>query len=122
MQIFCHISFNFLPNEMFKKIGVALHLDEELETFQSRINRISTAIQEEKQSRTNTLLKFVSILGGLSSVNPVFEALKLAQKEFHLTDSEFNTWLILFLLGIGLSLLFFLMPELAKKIKKKILK
>jgi hypothetical protein len=115
-----HISFNFLPNEIFNKIGEALHLDEELETFQSRINRISTSIQEEKQSRTNALLKFVSILGGLSSVNPVFEALKLAQKEFHLSDSEFYTWLILFLLGIGLSLLFFLMPELVKKIKKNI--
>ncbi len=115
-----HISFNFLPNEIFNKIGVALDLDEELNTFQTRINRISTAIQEEKQSRTNALLQFVSVLGGLGSVMPVFDGLSLAKKYLGWSNLLFYTLLVLILLGIGLGLLSFLMPELVKKIKKKI--
>jgi hypothetical protein len=115
-----HISFNFLPNEIFNKIGVALHLEEELNTFQNRINRISSAIQEEKQSRTNALLQFVSVLGGLGSVMPVFDGLSLAQKYLGWSNLVFYTLLVLILLGIGLGLLAFLMPQLVKKIKKKI--
>ena len=115
-----HISFNFLPNEIFNKIGDALHLEEELNTFQSRINRISSAIQEEKQSRTNALLQFVSVLGGLGSVMPVFDGLSLAQKYLGWSNLVFYTLLVLILLGIGLGLLAFLMPELVKKIKKNI--
>ena len=115
-----HISFNFLPNEIFNKIGVALKLDEELNTFQTRINRISTAIQEEKQSRTNALLQFVSVLGGLGSVMPVYDGLLLAKKYLGLNNLVFYTLLVLILLCIGLGLLAFLMPELVKKIKKKI--
>lgn len=115
-----HISFNFLPNEMFNKIGDALHLDEELNTFQNRINRISSAIQEEKQSRTNALLQFVSVLGGLGSVQPVFDGLSLAQKYLGWSDGVFYTLLVLILLGIGFGVLAFLMPELVKKIRKNI--
>ena len=113
-----HISFNFLPNEMFNKIGEALHLDEELNTFQNRINRISSAIQEEKQSRTNALLQFVSIIGGLGSVQPVFDGLSLAQKYLGWSNSVFYTLLVITLIGIGTGILTFLFPEQLKKIKK----
>jgi hypothetical protein len=115
-----HISFNFLPNEIFNIIGDALHLEEELTTFQSRINRISSAIQEEKQSRTNALLQFVTVLGGLGSVQPVFEGLSLAQKYLGWSNGVFYTLLVLILLSIGLGVLAFLMPEFVKKIKKNI--
>ena len=117
-----HISFNFLPNEIFNKIGEALHLDEELNTFQSRINRISSAIQEEKQSRTNALLQFVSVLGGLGSVMPVFDGLSLAQKYLGWSNGVFYTLLVLILLSLGLVVLAFLMPEQVKKLRKKMFK
>jgi len=113
-----HISFNFLPNEIFNKIGDALHLDEELNTFQNRINRISSAIQEEKQSRTNALLQFVSVLGGLGSVQPVFEGLSLAQKYLGWSNNLFYTLLTTILLGIAVGILAFLFPDHVKKIKK----
>ena len=112
-----HISFNFLPNELYSKIGSALHLDEELHTFQHRINRISSAIQEERQSRTNALLQFVTVLGGLSSVQPVFDGLSIAQKYLGWSDRLFYTLLVLILLGIGTGILAFLMPELVRKVK-----
>jgi hypothetical protein len=115
-----HISFNFLPNEMFNKIGEALHLGEELNTFQSRINRISSAIQEEKQSRTNALLQFVTVLGGLGSVQPIFDGLSLAQKYLGWSNGVFYTLLVLILLGIAIGVLAFLMPDLVKKIKKNV--
>lgn len=114
-----HISFNFLPNEMFNKIGEALHLDEELNTFQNRINRISAAIQEEKQSRTNSLLQFVSVLGGIGSVKPVFDGLSIAKKYLGWSDAVLYTILVIILLAIGIGLFAFLMPEVLKKIKRK---
>lgn len=117
-----HISFNFLPNEIFNKIGEALHLNEELNTFQSRINRISSAIQEEKQSRTNALLQFVSVLGGLGSVQPVFDGLSLAQKYLGWSNGVFYTLLVFILLSIALVVLAFLIPGLLKKIRKKLFK
>ena len=117
-----HISFNFLPNEIFNKIGEALHLDEELNTFQSRINRISSAIQYENQSRTNALLQFVSVLGGLGSVMPVFDGLSLAQKYLGWSNGVFYTLLVLILMSIALVVLAFLMPEQVKKLRKKIFK
>ena len=115
-----HISFNFLPNEIYEKTGKALKLDEELGSFQARINKLSSAILEEKQSKTNMLLQVVTALGAISSVQPVFDGLSLVQKYLGWSNGVFYTLLVLILLGIALGLLAFLMPELVKKIIKKI--
>jgi len=117
-----HISFNFLPNEIFNKIGESLQLNEELTTFQNRINRISSAIQEEKQSRTNVLLTIVSFLGGLSSVQPVYEWLIHLREKYHWVDSNFNLLISVFLISLSLLILVFLMPEKLIKLKHKIFK
>jgi hypothetical protein len=113
-----HISFNFLPNEIFNKIGDALRLEEELVTFQNRINRISSAIQEEKQSRTNALLQFVSVLGGFGAVQPVIDLLSLIKIK-HL--SIYYTLLVLIIFGIGTGILFLFFPNTFNKIKQKLI-
>ena len=121
-----HISFNFLPNEMYTQIGNALNLQEELDTFRERINRISSAIQEEKQSRMNMLLKAVAALSALETVQPIIEVLTVAQKNSGMTNSEFYGVLITILILLLLGVLYFLYPNLflikAKKISELIKK
>ena len=90
-----NISFNFIGNEIYNKTGDALEINKELESFQLRINRLSAAIQEKKQSKTNALLQFVSIIGGIGSVQPVFDGLSIAQKYLDWSNSVFYTLLVM---------------------------
>ena len=113
-----HISFNFLPNEIFNRIGDALHLEEELITFQNRINRISSAIQEEKQSRTNALLQFVTVLGGLGAVQPVLDMLSFVKTK---NVGLYYALIIVIFFGIGSGLLFLFLPKVFNKIKQQLI-
>lgn len=117
-----HISFNFLPNVIFDKIGAALHLDEELERFQKRINRISSAIQEKKQSKTNMLLQIVTVLGGISSVQPVVGLLNRLKTNLGWTSLSFFSVIISIVVFIGLGVLNWLKPEFFKKLGKSVKK
>ncbi len=117
-----HISFNFLPNEMYNQIGGALKLNEELTTFQERITRISAAIQEEKQSRMNMLLQAVAAISALSSVQPVIEGITLAQEKLGWGKALFYTILSILLIGISSGVLYFLFPDHCKKYYIKIFK
>jgi hypothetical protein len=117
-----HISFNFLPNDMFDKIGKALKLDEELSAFESRINKLSATIQEEKQSRTNMLLQAVTALGAISSVQPILNGLNYAQNFLGLSNISFYFILFFLILCIILFVVNFIMPEKIKAVKKIIIK
>ena len=115
-----HISFNFLPNELFEKMGLALKLDEELSAFQNRINKLSSAIQEEKQSRTNMLLQAVTALGAISSVQPILNGLSIAKDYLGLSSLLFYTLLMMLILGIVLFIINYIMPEKIASAKKYI--
>jgi hypothetical protein len=117
-----HISYNFLPNDMYEKIGNALNLKDEVDFFQQRINRISTAIQEEKQSRTNTLLQVVTVLGGISSVQPVLDGIESARGYMHFSGLLFYSLLALLLMIVGYFILNFLMPDEMKQFRQKLSK
>jgi hypothetical protein len=110
-----HISFNFLGNELFKKIGDALELESELGTFRERINNLSAAIQEERQTKTNFLLQAVTVLSGISSVGPVFDILKEVEEWLGWSDPVFYSVLAILIIIIGLGVLYYLMPEKVKK-------
>jgi len=77
-----HISFNFLGNELYSKIGKALDLDLELQSFEKRINQISAMIIEGKQSRTNRLLEIVTILSAIGSIVPLILTLNSMSKNW----------------------------------------
>ena len=115
-----HISFNFLANDIFKKTGNSLELEEELANFRERINNLSDTIKEEKQSKTNLLLEAVTVLSGLSSIGPVFDI--LSQVKIYLAWSSYMFYFILsvILLLIAFGIIYFLMPEKIKKIWKSI--
>ena len=70
------ISFNFLPNLIYHVQRKALLIDNELEKFNERINRISNGIQEQQQKRTNALLSFVTIVASAGSIIPIYNNLE----------------------------------------------
>jgi hypothetical protein len=113
------ISFNFLGNMIYQKIGESLYINEELEAFQNRINRISQAIQEEKQGRTNNLLQLVSILGGITSLGPIYDILTEVKIFFSWSDIQFYTALSSVTILIGIGLFCYLMPDHRDKLMKK---
>ena len=119
-----HVSFNFLSNEIFAKIGQALELDLDLEKFRIRINNLSDKIQEERESKTNMLLRIVTVLGGISSVGPILVGVNLFKEhiknQIGLSDWGFNTIATLLILLVAFGVLYFIFPNELKKIWKKI--
>lgn len=114
-----HISYNFLPNLIYHGLRKSLQIDNELKQFQDRINRISQAIQEKQQKRTNLLLGAVSVLASISSVEPFFgfmentrDSLKWGKFEFYFL---FSTLLIL----LVIPLIAYLFPDKKRKFLNK---
>jgi hypothetical protein len=115
-----HISFNFLPNEIYAKIGKALELEIELEKFKSRINNLSTTIQEERESKTNILLQIVTVLGGISSVGPILEGVEHFKEQIGFSSLLFYAIATILILLVGIGVLYFIVPHELKKAWKKI--
>jgi hypothetical protein len=113
-----HISFNFLANEIFKKVGSALELESELVSFRETINNLSKTIQEEKQARTNLLLQAVTVLTSITSIGPIFEVLSQFEQYLGWSDFKFYSILGILLVGLGLGVLYFLIPEKVNRIWK----
>jgi hypothetical protein len=107
-----------LANDIFKKTGESLDLENELQNFRDRINNLSEAIKEEKQAKTNMLLQAVTVLSGISSVGPVIDI--LTQVKLFLGWSTLVFYLVVsfILILLGLGILFFIMPEKIKKVWK----
>jgi len=114
-----HISYNFLPNLIYHGLRKSLQIDNELKQFQDRINRISQAIQEKQQKRSNLLFGAVSVLASISSAEPVFgfmentrDSLKWGKFEFYFSVS---TLLIL----LVIPLIAYLFPDKKRKFLNK---
>jgi hypothetical protein len=115
-----HVSFNFLSNEMFAKIGQALELDLELEKFRIRINNLSDKIQEERESKTNMLLQVVTGLGAISSVGPILAAVDHFKEKIGFSSLAFYAIISLLIVFVGIGVLYFIVPHELKKVWKKI--
>jgi hypothetical protein len=106
-----HISYNFLPNLIYKNTKVALELDEELEKFKDRIVGLNESIKEEQQKRTNVLLGILGILTSVSSFGPVLNFLEDTRNSLHSGLFFFYTAIGLILILFGYFLLWFLFPS-----------
>ena len=84
-----HISYNFLPNLIYQEHRKTLDIEPELKKFQDRINRISQAIQEQKQSRSNLLLGVVGLFTSISSVGPILSGVNNFQQKSGLNQISF---------------------------------
>jgi hypothetical protein len=115
-----HVSFNFLGNEIFTKIGQALELDFELDKFRLRINNLSDKIQEDRESKTNMLLHVVTGLGAISSVGPILEGFDHLKEKIGFSSIAFDASAGILILLVGIGFLYFIYPHESKKVWKKI--
>jgi hypothetical protein len=113
-----HVSFNFLPNEIYFKIRNVLEIESELNKFQERIVRISTSIQENQQKKTNLLLGLVSFITGLGSVSPIIDTVTNLQTNLGWNPILFYVSVVLLLLVVAVPILYYLYPDKLKKITK----
>lgn len=114
-----HISYNFLPNLIFHQHRKSLQIDEELEKFQERINRISQAIQEEQQKRSNLLLGIVGAMTSISSAKPILDILENTRTQINLNGFIFYTLAGIIALSLGIPLISYLFPEKKKQLLRK---
>ncbi len=114
-----HLSYNFLPNLIFQQHRKSLQIDEELEKFQERINRISQAIQEDQQKRSNLLLGIVGAMTSISGLQPVLEYLEIGRKTVGMGYFSYYPVLLLIVLVLVLPLLAYLFPEKKKQFLRK---
>ena len=114
-----HISYNFLPNLIYHGLRSSLQIDDELKQFQDRINRISQAIQEEQQKRSNLLLGIVSVLASISSVGPIFNYLEEIRIKLLFNPFAFYFIIGIILIVIVFPILMYLFPEKKKQITQK---
>ena len=114
-----HISYNFLPNLLFHQHRKGLQIDEELQKFQERINRISQAIQEEAQKRSNLLLTFVGAMTSISGLQPLLEYLEIGRKNLGFGYLSYYPLLLVLLFMLAIPVLAYLFPEKKKQLLKK---
>ena len=114
-----HISYNFLPNLIFHQHRKSLQIDEELEKFQERINRISQAIQEEQQKRSNLLLGIVGAMTSISSVKPILDILENTRTQINLNGFLFYSLAGIIAISAAIPLLAYLFPEKKKQLLRK---
>lgn len=116
---FSHISYNFLPNLIYQNHRESLDIDDELNLFQSRINRISQSIQEEQQKRSNVLLAIVGIFTSISSVQPVFEFLEGYRQKFDFNPFGYYCIIFMSLLLVVMPIILYAFPQKYKRFKNK---
>lgn len=114
-----HISYNFLPNTIYQEHRKSLDIDAELSKFQHRINRISQAIQEEKQSRSNLLLGVVGFFTSISSISPILSFVDNIKEKSGLHPILFYVLLVLSVIIVCLPILIYMFPDKYNKMKRK---
>ncbi|NBW72141.1 MAG: hypothetical protein EBR24_05075 [Flavobacteriia bacterium] len=114
-----HISYNFLPNLIYHGLRKSLQIDNELKQFQDRINRISQAIQEKQQKRTNLLLGAVSVLASISSAEPVFGFMENTRDSLKWGKFEFYFLVSTLLILLVIPLIAYLFPDKKRKFLNK---
>ncbi|MFN4914104.1 MAG: hypothetical protein ACK5FT_02185 [Sphingomonadales bacterium] len=114
-----HISFDFLPNILHRKIHDALGIDEEVAHFEKRLANLATSIQEKQSNRQQFLLFVVSAITGLSSYKEIYAFLEMIRLKLQWDMMPFYSILILFTLIAGFFVLSWLYPHQSRKLKKR---
>jgi hypothetical protein len=116
---YSHISYNFLPNLIYHTHRNSLQIDDELEKFQVRINRISQSIQEEQQKRSNILLGIVGAMTSISGIQPVYNYAEDLRTKFSIDVWGFYGAIVLIISLLAIPLLGYLYPEKTRRIVNK---
>jgi len=114
-----HLSYNFLPNLIFHHHRKSLQIDEELEKFQDRINRISQSIVEEQQRRSNLLLGIVGAMTSIAGLQPILAYIEMGRRFLQLGYFLFYALVLVVIAVASILVLSYLFPEKKKKILRK---
>lgn len=114
------ISYNFLPNLIFEKHRKTMQVEEELVKFEERINRISQSIQEEQQSRMNTLIGIVGLVTSIGSIEPGIVLLENVRESFQMEITPYYLLVAMLVIIIALPILSYLFPEKKKQLMRKL--
>lgn len=114
------ISFNFLPNLIYHAQRKALQIDNELEKFNERINRISKGIQEQQQKRTNALLSFVTIVASAGSVMTIYNNLEKVKLFLQWPTNIFYLIIGILALIVGFFLFKYIFSESYRSLSRKV--
>lgn len=116
------ISYNFLPNLIFEKHRESMRIEAELEKFESRINKITQAVQEVQQKRVNILLGLVTVVTSISSLEPLIGALTELENMLGWSDSVFFSALTFLLIMFAIPAASFFFPEHKRQLMRKLRK
>jgi len=114
-----HISFDFLPNILHRKIHDALGIDEEVAHFEKRLANLATNIQEKQSNRQQFLLFVVSAVTGLSAYKEIYAILEMIRLKLQWDIIPFYPIVIILTLIAGFFVLSWLYPHQFRKLKKK---
>ena len=64
---FIKVSFNFLPNEIYKGIFNALEIEEDLEFIQDRLETLAVQMNEKQQKQIGLILLVISVIALLET-------------------------------------------------------
>ena len=64
---FKKISYNFLPNEIFKRISNSLEIEEDIEFIENRLETLASQINEKQQKQQEFLLLCISVIALLET-------------------------------------------------------
>ena len=64
---FKKISYNFLPNEIFKRISSSLEIEEDLDYIENKLETLASQINEKQQKRQEFLLLCISVIALLET-------------------------------------------------------
>ena len=104
-----------MPNLIYHCLRKSLKIDNELKQFQERINRISQAIQEEQQKRSNMLLAVVGAMTSISSIEPVFGFMETIRNSLKWGKVGFYFLVSTLLLSLALPLVAYVFPDKKRK-------
>jgi len=100
-----HISFNFLPNIIYKKVRNSLAINNELDQLKDRIERANQKLKEKTDKMINDVLTVIAFLAIFSAI---WDLTEWINKLIHEGTSSYNilsgslTFIILSIVGVFL--------------------
>jgi hypothetical protein len=119
---FTHISFNFLPNIIFKKMREAMGIEFEIEKFEKRLVNLASSIQENQEKRQAFLLTLISVLSGWEASSHLLDQANSIKTWLGWTNFTFYFALFLLIASLAVILMEYLFPIHAQKFRKKTLR
>jgi hypothetical protein len=97
-----HISYNFMPNEIYRHLIESLEINTEIERMEERIEKINEHVEEQSSRAVNNFLAFMALVAPFSALWDLSEwSSKLFGLENHYRLFSFIIFLLLFVTPVS---------------------